>query len=81
MLGPAGTEDFEVWPDNWATVEVFLCCATQWRVVAGMGGLLYQGLDYPAVESVLRLLKIEDVGDIFNGLRVMEKAAGEVLNG
>jgi len=42
---------FEVWPENWPAWEAFHLCATQWRH-APMGGLL--GLDYPAVEIVLR---------------------------
>jgi len=29
---PEGPEDFEVWQENWAAVEMFLRCQTQWRV-------------------------------------------------
>ena len=44
-----------------------------------MRGVIYQGLDYTAVESVLRTLKIRDRAEVFNGVRVMEAAALEVL--
>lgn len=40
-----------------------------------MAGMVYQGLDYAAVESLLRLLKIPDRQAMFNGLQVMEQAA------
>ncbi len=56
-------------------MRVFTQLETQWRVVAGMAGMVYQGLDYAAVESLLRLLKIPDRQAMFNGLQVMEQAA------
>ena len=49
-------EDFEVWEENWQTLEVFSQCQTQWRV--SMSGLV--GLDYTAVMWVFRLNQVED---------------------
>lgn len=43
---------FEVWPENWDAVQVFMACSTQWRS-APMGGVT--GLDYTAVMSVMSL--------------------------
>lgn len=75
-------ESCEVWPDNWDTVRVFCALGTQWRVAAGMAGLVWLGLDYAAITPVLRLMDIprRDWQDLFEGLRVMERAAAEVRN-
>ncbi len=48
----------EVWPANWTAVQVFCACATQWRWLAGMAGAIRLGLDYPAVEAVLRMRRV-----------------------
>ena len=45
-----------------------------------MSGDRYLGLNYVALESVMRMLKIRNQDEIFNGIRVMESAAMEVLN-
>lgn len=42
--------------------------------------MVYQGLDYAAVESLLRLLKIPARQEVFNGLQVMEIPALKELN-
>lgn len=68
MLGPAGSDEFEVWPENWPVLEVFSALSTQWRVIAGIGGVIYQGLDYAAAESVLRLLKTRDRREVFRSV-------------
>lgn len=66
-------EDFEVFPENWPVVDLFLRLQTQWRFT-GMG--VAAGLDYTAVDVVMRRLRIEDLdGSIFAGLQVMEVAA------
>lgn len=66
--------DYMVLPENWETVQVFIRCATQWRY-AGMAGQP-TGLDYSAVESVMRMRAVEDQSDTLDRLRIME---GEVL--
>lgn len=71
-----GEEGFDVWPENWPTVEAFLKCQTQW-VVAGMGGVI--GLNYVAVDVVLRRYNLDDP-EIFAGIQVMEAAALKVMN-
>lgn len=81
MLGDVASDAFPIWPENWPTFEVFWRVKHQWNIVAGFGGVFYQGLNYPAIESALRLLKIEDTAEIFDGLQVMELAAKQVLNG
>ena len=56
---------------------MFVACQTQWRS-GPMGGVL--GLDYPGVESVMRMKRVKDKPAMFEDLRVMELAALKVLN-
>jgi hypothetical protein len=70
-------EVFAVWPDNWTAVELFCSLATQWRVGA-MGGFL--GLDYPAVESVMRIRRLPERAELFGAVQIMERAALPLLN-
>ncbi|MCY1185552.1 hypothetical protein D9M68_1005080 [compost metagenome] len=68
---------FEVWPDNWAAVDVFIAMGTQWR--AGANGPT--GLDYPSLESVFRLQGVRRLEreDIFAAVRIMEGEALKVM--
>ena len=79
---PREEERFEVWPENWPVVALFLDCIGQWRVAGGFAGMRYIGLDYSAVEAVMRLREVAraDRGELFAGLRVMEAAALKALN-
>lgn len=73
---PAEIEAFEVLPANWPAVLVFLDSETQWRCAAGMAGLIWIGLDYVAVDVVLRRTRREVE---FSDLQVMEQAALDVF--
>lgn len=75
-------EDCLVEKDNWQTLEVFLAMSTQWRIIAGMSGATYQGLEYSALREVWNGLRIpqKERPDIFQGLRAMESAALPILN-
>ncbi len=64
-------EHFEVWPENWPAVEMFLRLQTQWR--HGFGGAL--GLDYVAARWLFDLYPPEDPRDLLEALQVMERAA------
>lgn len=72
-----GADDFEVWPENWDAVQVFAAMAGHWRRDPLSGG--YVGLDYPAVESVMRMLKVADTASTFRDLQTMERVALPVL--
>ena len=76
-------DEFEVWAENWPVVDAFLCIATQWRAIGlGMTGQVYwQGLDYAGAAAGLAGAGIEGSPPIWAGLRVMEAAARNVLNG
>lgn len=70
-------DEFEVWAENWDTVQLFLLVQTQWRT-GSMGGVI--GLDYDAVESGARLAKVDVTPEMFEGLRIMESSAVNALN-
>ena len=68
-----------VFEENWNSVLFFFDLQTQWNI-GGMGG--YIGLNYPGVESAMRLNEIQrqDRKALFADLRIMELAALPVLN-
>lgn len=53
---------------------------TQWRIVAGMGGAIYSGLDYAAMTALMDVYEIDDRREALALLRLMEHAAMQVLN-
>lgn len=71
---------FEIYAENAEIVGAFLSLATQWRVIVGFGGAMWQGLEYASIPVVLSALAIEDRAGAFAGLRIMEAAALRVLN-
>lgn len=75
-------EDFSIWPDNAETLEVFLACATQWRVLVTPSSLIRLGLDYTGVREVMRMrgVKNKHAAQAFNELQNMEFAALEEFN-
>lgn len=76
---PPAPEAFEVLPPNADALDAWLSCQTQWRVAAGMGGMVWLGLDYSAVDVVLRRMKLADPDAVMADLQVMEGAALKVL--
>jgi hypothetical protein len=69
-------DDFEVWECNEEALRAFLKCQTQW--VVGFGGAV--GLNYPAVEVVLRLgFPGAEHAALFDALQAMELAALAVM--
>lgn len=64
---------FEVWQENWETLLAWLAVETQWRVVETKTGLKYLGLDYSAVDVVLR--RRQSLDHVFEDLQTMENAA------
>lgn len=69
---------FEVWASNWSALVAFLAVETQWRVIVGVGALIWLGLDYAAVDVAFRRLGIGD--DEFAAVQMMELAALDVLS-
>ena len=73
---PEEPNDCEVWEENWAVLELFLRCQTQWRTT--MSGVL--GLDYVAVAWLFRLYAVDDDRSMLEDLQIMEAAAMSTLN-
>ena len=70
------SEDFEVFEDNWQTVEMFLRLQTQWRV--SFGGLI--GLDYIAAKWLFDVYGVDDHKEMLDALMIMERAALSALS-
>lgn len=70
-------ETFEVLAKNEEALRLFLALGTQW-VFAGMDGVP-TGISYAAVEPAARMLGLNMTAELFEGLRIMENAALEVL--
>ena len=73
-----GTADgFSVWSVNWPSLVAFISAETQWRIAATMDRVIWLGLDYSAVDVVLRRLRSPD--HVFGDLLEMERAANAVF--
>lgn len=68
----------EIWPDNLLTVDVFSAMSTQWRT--GYSGAT--GLDYSVLPVIFKIHRIAQRhwAQIFDGLKIMESAALEVMH-
>ena len=75
----AGHDDFEVMPDAWPAVTTFLACATCWRWLVTPAGPIRLGLDYPAVDVVVRRRDLADPDGVFDDIQVMERAALKIF--
>ena len=82
--GAAGSADvLVVWSLAWDAVRLFDAMRTQWRVVAGMGGLVYLGMDYGPLRGLLRPLGLwprRDDPELLRQFQVMERAGRDELN-
>ncbi|WP_286202974.1 DUF1799 domain-containing protein [Rhizobium lusitanum] len=58
---------------NWQSLAAFMACGTQWNVVGTFASLVWIGLNYVAVDIVLRRHGYPD--SVFADLQVMEKEA------
>ena len=65
------SEDFEVWEENWETVQMFLRVQTQWNVsMDGLVGLKYEGL--LGSGGLVDLYNVKNRTDVLERLQVME---------
>lgn len=71
-----------MWPEHWEALQLFLGLRTQWRIIAGMGGARYQGLDYAVLYGHPRYARLESDEQIecLEQLQHIEAGALEVLN-
>lgn len=68
-------EVFEVWPENWPAVQLFLRSQTQWHTDFGQR----TGLNLPGVRMVARAMRIAWDADLLDALQIMEAATLEEL--
>lgn len=61
---------FQVWPENWEAVGMFIRLQTQWRT--GPRGLI--GLDYRAAEWLFSLYAVTSPRELLEDLQIMEDA-------
>ena len=73
-------DKFEIWPENDLSLGVFLRCTTQFRYRPVGQGSIVSGLDYSAVETVMRMYRIRDKAEIFDDVRAMELAVLSKIN-
>jgi hypothetical protein len=78
--GDLPSEELAIWPENEPAVRLFAALQSQWLVgpMGGVVGLRYEAM--PAVEKRIGI-KRKQRCRVFAGLRTMEIAALEVLNG
>ena len=70
-------EDFLVFEENWAAIDLFLKVQTQWRI-GGLGNLC--GLCYADVLTIGRLYEIPNLVEVFEDLQVLEVTVMSLLN-
>jgi hypothetical protein len=75
-LVPDGRDDYEVTPEAWPAVSMFLKVQTQWRV--GMGAVI--GLDYGALRWCFELEEVENPRELLEDLQVIEGRVVEILS-
>ncbi|WP_157957095.1 DUF1799 domain-containing protein [Salinicola salarius] len=73
-------ETCDCWPEHWDALQVFLSCGSQWRTIVTGKSIIYQGLDYGAVEAVIRLRGIAEPWQVFEQVGQIERGAMEVIN-
>lgn len=73
----AGAWRYDLWPDNWPAIRLFLSVSTQWRV--GMNGPV--GLDYNVVFHELDRMGLErdEYDDLMGAIREIERTALDEL--
>ena len=72
-------DTFEVYPQNWSSVLFFSQVGTQWNAIGGMERTHWIGLNYAGVETQMTQDR-KKRAKLWAELRVMERAALEVLN-
>lgn len=73
LIGSQAPEHFEVWPENWAALDLFLRCQTQWRTDNGQR----VGLVYSELIAIGSLYSVENLGRVVEDVQVIE---AEILN-
>jgi hypothetical protein len=73
LLGSQAPQYFEVWPENWPAVDLFMRCQTQWRTDNGQR----VGMIYSELIAIGSLYSVENLGRVVEDVQVIE---AEILN-
>lgn len=75
-------EKIELWAEHAEAFDLFIACSSQWRIVAGMSGVFYQGLDASSLAATMDMLGIEQGQrrERLQQVRQIEVGALEVMN-
>lgn len=75
-------DDFEVWPENWQCLNVFLALDSDWNISIGFESRHYNGIHTQAIESAFNIFKIPHKQRIeyLAKLKAMQYAALPLLN-
>jgi len=83
LSGLAATIACEVWPSHWHALMIFLAMSTQWRVIAGLRSLIYQGLDYSSLPIIIEEYRdrpySQPLAQLMPRLRALEECARRAL--
>jgi len=66
---------FEVWPENWAALQMFLRLQTQWNV--GVNGVI--GLNYQSLEFLFRIYETKKPRKMLEKIRLIERGALDAI--
>lgn len=68
--------DCKVWPEHWATLDVFLVCQSQWRTNNGK----VLGLDLGVVLQIADLYAVDNKRQLVEEIQVIADKAAELIN-
>lgn len=75
-------DDFEIWPENWETWDVWMALQGGWNAIAGFAHREYLGFDRSQAAAVMQMMGIDlsRQRQVLNNLVEMEFAALPILN-
>jgi hypothetical protein len=73
LIGSQAPKVFDVWPENWPAVELFMRCQTQWRTDNGQR----IGLINSELIGTGRLYRVKNLCRVMEDVQVIEV---EILN-
>ena len=63
-------------------MEIFIKLQSQWRIISGFGGIVYQGIEYNSLISILSLYaeNQKEKIDIFEKIQIIEQGCLSTIN-
>lgn len=79
---PVPEPDYELPPALWPAWACFVCTWNQWRIVAGLGGAWYEGIDHANLAATMKLLGVKKKKRpaVFGHVRVLESEGRALRN-